>query len=191
MYGYRRLMQEIYADHQKFSAEFNKWWNDNSRKKKTGDGRWLEPETLTKARNELIQKLGILYETKLEPLEKKLHDEPNSAIDEIIEFLAIDIPAFRCGYAKGVFLQKLKNVELRAADAEKIRQIAIQYCETKNVRREFRRWCRLMIELADARFVSRLESNLESDNNFARFKSRWMLEMINQQRVDLRKTKNK
>ena len=183
-------MQEVYAAHQKFTTDFYDWWNKSPEKNKK-PGERLEPESITRARDEFFLKHDALFGRKIEPLEKKFREDPNSAIDELMEFLAVDIPAFRCGYAKEVFLQELKKVELSAADAEKLKQIAIKYCETQNVRREFRRWCRLMVVFADERFVSRLEGNLESDNRCARFKSRWMLNLIKQQRVELRKTKNK
>jgi len=189
MSGYRQLMRETDSAHTHFKNEWKNWQNGRLKKSTKEQGN-SEPESVTEARNDFFQKLDILY-GKLEPLEKRFRENPNSAFAEICEFLAVDITAFRGGYAKEFFLQKLKQLELSTGEKEKVKEIALKYCETKNVRREFRRWCRLMIKIADFRFVSELEKNLESDNNFARFKSRWMLELIEKHRTDLRKPENK
>lgn len=147
-------MQEVHLAHKNFNDEFNNWRNGWSNRYKRESP---EPKSVTEARNKVYQKLDVLFGSKIEPLEKKLNDHPHSAIDEILEFLSIDIPAFRCGYAKEVFLQKLKKVNLSDREREKLKPIALKFCETKNVRREFRRWCRLMIKNADQQFVSELE----------------------------------
>lgn len=186
MYGYQQLMQETNLAYKNFNDEFNNWRKSRSNKDKKESS---EPESVIKARNKVYQKLDVLYGSKIEPLERKFNDDPSSAIDELFEFLSIDIPAFRSGYAKEVFLQRLKKVCLSAGEREKLKSIALKYCETENVRREFRRWCRLMIKNADPQFIEELEKNLKSDNNFARFKSRWMLKLILNHRADLNKEK--
>ena len=175
--------------HKSFRNEWENWRNGKLKKNKKEPGN-AEPRSVTEARNVFFQKLEALYDLKIYPLEQRFREDPQAATGEIIEFLAIDIPAFRCGYAKEFFLQKLKKTDLSAAETEELRQIAIKYCETDSIRREFRRWCRLMIKIADARFVAELEKKLESDNDFARLKSRWMLELIDKHRKDLRKTSN-
>ncbi|MGI8788064.1 MAG: hypothetical protein ACR2HG_09920 [Pyrinomonadaceae bacterium] len=186
MFGYQNLMQEAYLAHENFKNEWKNLRDGKLKKDKKAKGS-LEPESVTKLRDDFLQKLNVLYGTKIEPLEKKFRDDPILAMEELIEFLSVDIPAFRCGYAKEVFLQWLKNTELSSKEIKQIQQIALKMCETDNVRREFRRWCRLMIKLADVNFVLKLKNISKSKNLFPRIKSKWMLEMIEQQRLDLRR----
>lgn len=185
MFGYYELMQEAFSAHKNFKQEWSDWRNGKLKKDKKAKGN-AEPESVTKARNKFFQKLDILYNLKIEPLEKKFRDSPHSATAELAEFLSVDIPAFRCGYAKEVFLQWLKNVELTAGEIKQFQQVALKMCETDNIRREFRRWCRLMIKLADIDFVLKLQNLVKSDKLFTRLKANWMLELIERHRTDLR-----
>lgn len=180
-------MQEAYLAHRNFKDEWNNWQSGKLKKTKKSSGN-VEPESVRNARNNFFQKLDALYSSKLEPLEKKFRANPKSAIDELVEFLSVDITAFRCGYAKEVFLQWLKHTELTSKEIKQFQQIAIKMCETNNVRREFRRWCRLMIKLADVDFVAELKSLSESENHLARIKSKWMIKLIQKHRTDLKKT---
>lgn len=185
MSGYRDLMQEAYLAHRNFKDEWNNWRSGKLKKAKKTKGN-VEPESVANARNNFFQKLNVLYDSKIYPLEKKFRDNPKSAIDELIEFLSIDITAHRCGYAKEVFLQWLKNIELTSKEIEQFQQVAIKVCETDNVRREFRRWCRLMIKLADEEFVLKLKHLLESEDRYSQMKSKWMIDLIQKHRADLR-----
>ena len=186
MFGYQSLMQETYLAHEDFKKEWKDWRNGNLKKDKKGTG-CLEPVKVTAARDNFDHKLDALYGSKIEPLEKKFLDNPKSAMDELIEFLSTDITAFRCGYAKEIFLQWLKNTEISAKEIKQLQQVAIKMCETNNVRREFRRWCRLAIKLADKEFILELMQLLKSENVYTRIKSRWMIELIQKHRLDLRK----
>ncbi len=181
MFGYQNLMRETYLAHKNFKDEWKNWERVDKKLKS-------EPESVTNARNNFFQKLDLLYSLKIEPLEKKFRDNPNSAMDELIEFLSVDIPCFRCGYAKEVFLHWLKNTELSSNEVGELQQVALKMCETNNVRREFRRWCRLMIKLADADFVLQLKNLVTRDELFTRLKASWMLELIEKHRTDLRET---
>lgn len=180
MFGYQELMQEAYLAHRDFKDKWKKWEYVDKKLK-------VEPKAVTDARNKFFQKLDSLYVTKISPLELKFKENPNSVVDELIEFLSVDITAHRCGYAKGIFLQWLKNVELTADEIKQFQEAALKVCQTNNVRREFRRWCRLMIKLADEEFVSNLKILVKSDEFFTRLKSKWMLELIEDHRTDLRK----
>lgn len=185
MFGYRDSMQEAYLAHKNFKDEWSNWRNGKLKKTKKSSGN-LEPESVMNARNKFLQKLGVLYELKIYSLEKKFRDNPKSAIDELIEFLSVDIMAHRCGYAKEVFLKWLKNIELTSNEVEQFQQVAIKVCETDNIRREFRRWCRLMIKLADEEFILKLKQLLKSENHYSRIKSKWMIDLIQKHRADLR-----
>jgi len=186
MFGYRQLMDESYSAHKKFKQEWADWQNGKRKKDKKAKGN-VEPESVTKARNEFLQKNDSLYSLKIYPLEKNFWETPHSAFAELIEFLSVDIAAFRCGYAKEVFLQRLKNIELTAIEIKQIQQVALKMCETENVRREFRRWCRLMIRLADAEFILNLSGLSKNGNSLTRLKANWMLELLERHRTDLRK----
>ena len=177
-------MQETHLAHKEFTDEFNRWRNGWIKTNKREGN--LEPETVTKARDTFFEKLNLLYGLKLEPLEQKFRENPHLAFAELIEFLEIDIPAHRTGYLKADFLRWLKNVDLSQNETQEIQQAALKMCETKNIRREFRHWCRLMIKLADAGFVSELKKLAESDDFFIRLKAKKMSEAIQRHRPDLR-----
>lgn len=178
MSRFQTLMHETYLAHKNFKDKLRKWEiNDKNLRS--------EPKLVAVARNVFFQQLDLLYSLKIEPLERKFKETPSSTIDELIEFLSIDIAAHRCGYAKEVFLQWLKKYEFSTEEIEKFQQLALKVCEMNSFRREFRRWCRLMIKIADADFILRLRRLLKSDNHYAQIKSKWMIEMIQRHRADL------
>lgn len=185
MYRFRESMLDVYLAHCSFSKEYRNW-RDGKLKKVKSLNASAEPESVKIARNLFLQKLDTLFGSKIEPLETKFCENSNAALDELVEFLSVDIPAFRCGYAKEVFLQLLKNSVLTEKQVTNVRKVAIEICTTNNVRREFRRWCRLMIKLADAEFVFSLKELLNSENLYTRLKSKWMIELIRKHRLDLR-----
>lgn len=180
-------MQEVYLAQKNFKDAWDKWRNGKLKKKKRAS-RNIEPESVTKARDNFHQKLNFLYVSKIYPLEKKFQNDSKSSIAEVVEFLSVDIPAFRCGYEKEIFLQWLKHTELNLREVEQFQQIAVKICEANNVRREFRRWCRLMVKLADADFVFKLQNLSQSESLYIRLKSKWMLELIQKHRMDLKET---
>ena len=180
-------MQESFVANQNFKNEWKDWRNGKLDKKKLrGLKANVEPKSVADARNLFFQKNDLLYSSKIEPLERKFKENPIVAVDEVIEFLSVDITAFRCGYAKEVFLHWLKQIELSLKEIEQLQRLAIEVCETGSFRREFRRWCRLMIKLADGKFVINLQILLKSENHFTRIKSKWMIEAIQKHRLDLR-----
>ena len=184
-------MNESYSSHKEFKQQWATWRNGKLKKDKKAKGN-VEPESVTKARNEFHRKNDELYVLKIYPLEKQFRENQHLAFAELVEFLSVDIAAFRCGYAKEVFLQWLKQTSLTASEIIEIQRVALKMCETENVRREFRRWCRLMIKLADVEFVLKLKEISSNKSRFPQLKSKWMLEIIQQQRLDLRKIiKNK
>lgn len=185
MYGYHHLMNESYLAHIYFKNEWADWRNGKLKKSKKQSGN-AEPESVTKTRNEFHQRNNELFALKIYPLEKKFRENPHSALAELIEFLSVDIAAFRCGYAKEVFLQWLKRIELTEGEIKEIQRVALKMCETEIVRREFRRWCRLMIKLADADFILKLTDLMKNGEFFTRLKAMWMIELIETHRTDLR-----
>ncbi len=184
--AYKELMQNSFAAHQKFKEVWS-LWKSGKLKDAKGIKPHSEPKSLSDARNLFSEQNDLLYASKIYPLEQKFNNNYKAALNEVIEFLSVDIMAFRCGYAKEVFLQRLKVVEFSETETEKLRNLIIYICETKSFRREFRRWCRLAVKVADKDFVIKLQKLSICDNHFAKVKSDWMLRMIKQNRIDLRK----
>lgn len=185
MSSYRELMWNLRQTHQNFHREWRDW-NEGKlghREKLKLKGR--EPENVTRARQIFLDAFNNLHNAKIHPLESKLQTAPTSAVDEVIEFLSTDIPAFRCGYAKEVFLTKLKAVELSSKQISKLQKAFLDLCEAQNFHREFRRWCRLIIRTADEDFFRELEKLSRSANRCAVIKSKWTIEMLVHHRKDL------
>jgi hypothetical protein len=178
-------MRELHGAHRNFKSEWRRWQNGEIKRKEKKELKGLEPESVSLARDKFYESLENLYQTKIYPLESKFCTDPQIAVDEVIEFLSVDIPAFRCGYAKEIFLSDLKKVSLSPEQKQRILQVTLEVCEAFNFRREFRRWCRLMIKLADREFVEKLTQLSKSTNRYAAIKSKWMLETIFRHRKDL------
>lgn len=187
MSSYRELMQEVYRTHQNFRREWRDWKEGKLSRSEKSRLNGHEPETVTLARNRFFIALDFLYDTKLVPLEAKFQTQSLSAVDEIIEFLSVDIMAHRCGYAKEFFLTKLKRLELSSEQKQKLKQISLDLCEVYNFHREFRRWSRLAVKIADEDFLWELKKLSESSNKYAVIKSKWMIETLIRHRKDLAK----
>lgn len=178
-------MQKSLTAHQNFK---NVWrdWRSGKLKDAKGVKPHTEPKSVREARNKFLAANDELFNLRIEPLEKRFKVDASESLDEVLEFLSIDLSAFRCGYAKEFFLKWLKQTNFSVNEIEKIKSLIIEVCETKSFRREFRRWCRLAIKIADENFVERLQKVTKDENHFARVKSRWILEAIRQNRLDLR-----
>jgi hypothetical protein len=150
----------------------------------------VEPKSVTEARNLFWAANDLLYSSKIQPLEIKFKQNPKVAFNDLAEFLFVDVVAYRCGYAKEIFLHWLKHIDFSFDEIKKLQSLVISVCETKSFRREFRRWCRLAVKIADSDFVIELKKLKEGENHFAKVKSGWMLEMIQQNRLDLLKEIN-
>lgn len=130
-----------------------------------------EPIVVTKARDLFFEEQNRLWNLLLTPLQLKFQADPKAAADEVIDFLAVDIPAFRCGYLKEFFLKRLKATELTPRQKGRLLEIGLNLCRSNTVRREFRRWKGLLRLIADAKFIRKLEN----ENTFA---ARMMLTAI-------------
>lgn len=97
--------------------------------------------------------LGSLFDTI--PRDKFLAGEPE-AINVIIDFLEVDIPAFRCGYAKVWYLRRLKSLPLLPSHTKRLRILLVTWCSSVIGRQEFRELIRLMIKHADDALVQDL-----------------------------------
>ncbi len=85
------------------------------------------------------------------------YDGDSKSIDAILDFLEVDVLAFRCGYIKAGVYRQLKSVELNEKQSERLRNHCLQVCQMKNWLREFEELSRLMIKLANREFVRQIE----------------------------------
>ncbi len=123
-----------------------------------------ESAAVTKAREEFLHANNELWSKLLYPLQNKFNIDRSSAIDEVMDFLEVDIPAFRCGYLKEYFLEHLKSVDLTDIQKKRLSDVALRLCESDTVRREFRRWVNLMRPLADGEFVLQLHKVISANH---------------------------
>jgi hypothetical protein len=111
--------------------------------------------------------------------------DPDGAADSVIDFLEIDIPAFRCGYVKEKFLRKLKSVALAEHQQTRLKKVALSLVAQGHYRRELSGWSRLMIVMADEEFIRSLQDVIKSlDAGQARGAER-MLRVLIENRPDL------
>jgi hypothetical protein len=174
----RELMQNLYDAHQ----TFHKAWA----KGQAASWKGKEPLDVSTSRDKFWDALNLLFQAKLDPLRQAFLTNRVDAVNDVIDFLAIDIPAFRCGYEKEWYLRRLKSLPLNDAQKARLKTIALDLARKPDYRREFYDWAKLMIVLADETSVDGLESLLESPNEFVRKKAERMLTVILQNRKDLK-----
>ncbi len=174
-YDFSPLVKSLYSADRNFKETL----------KKFGHGfRKTEPKEITEARNIFRKAFENLF-NELEKYEKDFLAGDSEAIDSIINFLEIDIPAFRCGYAKEKYFRKLKSLSLNENQKERIYNLAYNLCQSDSYRREFRDLVRLMIKIADADFIQKLKTLEEKSDDIVKFKIKIMSETILQNREDL------
>lgn len=155
--AYKVLMEESFRTHEHLHKLFYGYFS------KSG-GRELEPAEITEARENFIKASEKLWSKLLYPLQSKFNTNAGSAVEEVLDFLEIDIPAFRCGYLKEHFLERLKGISLTDTQKLRLRGIALELCKNDTVRREFRRWVNLMRQIADKDFVNQLQDLLTTNS---------------------------
>ena len=74
-----------------------------------------EPELIAAARKIFWSAYRRLFDEYLTPLDARFRSGNEQALDEVIAFLATDVPAFRCGYIKEKWLRRLKSTSLTQA----------------------------------------------------------------------------
>ena len=165
---------------------------DRVRKKafdKMGSWQSKDQKAVAKARKELdefYRQMETLYAEHLQPLEKRFAAGTLLAVDEIIEFLAADVPAFKSGYTKEKYYRKLKQMKLSADQIERIREIATQRCASDEYRREDSELRRVMIGLADMDFLNHVAAIPSRAKSRVEGHKKRMLQTILAGRKDLR-----
>ena len=144
-----------------------------------------EPELIAAARKNFWSAYRRLFDEYLTPLDARFRRGDEQALDEVIAFLATDVPAFRCGYLKEKWLRRLKSTSLTQAQQQRLKHAALSLCADSHYRREIAEWNKLMIKLADKETVTTLFGLMESDNPIVKSKARHMLHGILQNRSDI------
>lgn len=143
-----------------------------------------EPAEVTIARDEFYRKHDQLFEALKTYAAEFFQAKPGS-VDAILDFVEVDLPAFRTGYVKEKIYRKLKSMSLEPQQVERPASIALAQCDSDRYAREFRQLIRLMIKLADKEFVSKLAGKMNSTHGIVRFKTQRMLTAILDNREDL------
>jgi hypothetical protein len=128
------------------------------------------------------QRLFVNY---LEPLGTGFRQGDEQAINEVINFLAIDTPAVRSVYIREKWLRRLKAIQLSSHQQQRLKQIALSHCAGHHFLREMREWNRLMIKLADKEFLRSASPMMDADHPVVKAKARQMLFTILNSRQDL------
>jgi FMN phosphatase YigB (HAD superfamily) len=173
-------MQDAYNTHIDFHKEFAK------------GQRWqakvIERREMVADRDRFYAAFHLLFSAQLIPLRASFLQDALSSVNKVIEFLEIDIPAFRCGYEKEWYLTKLKSVPLTLEQRDRLKSSALGLVSNPHYRREFRDWGRLMIVLADEPFVANLRTLSNSPEHFIQQNARRMLKTVLDNRRDLSST---
>ncbi|HQU84133.1 MAG TPA: hypothetical protein PKY59_13445 [Pyrinomonadaceae bacterium] len=185
MNDYQTLMSALHNAHQDFQKKCQKWKDSDHFKPDKMPVNVQEPMSIALARKNFWDAFNLLFDGRLVPLESRFKINPQSAVDEIIDFLAVDIPAFRCSNYKEFFLKKLQEVKLTPAQEQRIINVFIKLCKTRTMPREFQSWCELVLAFADLDIVDDLMILSRSTNNYTKTKSKLMMEMIFKDRKEV------
>jgi hypothetical protein len=177
---YRELLENIREAHTVHAEAYKK------ARSKLGTN--LEAHAATKKElDALYAHLKLFYESVLGLLADPFLAGNSNAIDEVLNFLEVDVPAFRTGYSKEWYYRKLKKLKLNPTQIERLRTIALNRCASPEYRREDGELRRLMIGLADAGFLQRVLELPDSSNRHTARRRMLMIEVILVGRKDLRK----
>lgn len=177
---YRELLENVRRAQLDFKNEYR--LPKGSRDKNSKGRRKAEAEL-----EKLYKPLRILYGL-LEDIRKRLADGSSQAVDDLLEYLAVDIPAFRSGYAKEGFYRQLKKIPLTQAQIDRLRDITIARCASAEYRRDDSELRRLMIGLSDIDFLNRIGAIPSSPGSRIERHKRRMFEVVLGGRKDLRKS---
>lgn len=176
--SYRELMQSVHDAHVSSKRAFREIgsWKSNDKKGVAKAKKLLE---------EFKEQYRAL-DVRLAPLVNTIRPGNEFLVDEVLEFLAVDILAFGCGYAKETCYRRLKHVQLSTSQIERIKDIALERCTSNEYRREDSELRRLATRIADLEFLQKIEGiPAENGSRVAGHKER-MIEAILAGRKDLK-----
>jgi len=145
---YRQKIQEIDASTRTFQAGWKRLRSSHS----AGETYRL----LKKEYAHREQAVVAFYEL-LAPLWQPFLNGDSEAIDAALDFLEIDIPAFRVGYAREWFYRRLKRTPISARQRARLLNIAYALFSQPGYRREALELSRLLIVVADGSTIDWLE----------------------------------
>jgi len=173
----RDLMEKLHAAHSELKLAWREYGTVGFTKH--------VPELITAKRKKFWSAYRRLFDEYLDPLDARFRSGDEQALEEVIAFLATDVPAIRCGYIKEKWLRRLKSVSLSQTQRQRLTRAALELCANSRFRREIAEWNKLMIKLADKETVTALFGLIESDNSLVKSKARHMLHGILQNRSDI------
>jgi hypothetical protein len=179
----RELLEDLKAAHAAHALAYQKTRSRLGTDRKGQKARHTRKELL----DSFYEKLRFFNETVLAPLTAAFLAGDRAAINEVLNFLEVDVAAFRTGYSKEWYYGKLKGLKLEPSQVERLKEIAVRRCLSPEYRREDSELRRLMIRLADMNFVRRAAELPDSPNPYVRRKKWLMLEVVLRGRKDLRK----
>jgi hypothetical protein len=125
-------------------------------------------------------------DVRITPLINTLRAGNEHVIDEILEFLAVDVLAFGCGYAKEKCYRRLKHVELSPSHIGRIKDIALKRCASNEYRRDDAELRRLVSKIADLEFLEKLTAIPAHDGSRVAGHKEGMIRAVLDGRKDLR-----
>ena len=173
----RELIQDVYSTHIEFHKEISKG--------QRWQAKGIERKEIVVARNRFKAALDLLFTAQLDPIRASFLADAPSSVDKVIDFLEVDIPAFRCGYEKEWYLSKLKSIPLTLMQQDRLKRITLDLVSKPHYRREPSDWGRLMTVLADETFLARLRTLAESSEHHVQQHAQRMLRTILDNRLDL------
>ena len=178
--SYRELMQNVHDAHALSKEAF----------REIGSWKSKDETAVAKARK-LLEEFKEKYralDVRLTPLVETIRPGNEFLVDEVLEFLAVDVLAFGCGYAKEKCYRRLKHVELSPSQVGRIKEIALKRCASNEYRRDDAELRRLVAKIADLEFLEKIAAiPAESGSRVAGHKER-MIEAVLAGRKDLKDT---
>jgi hypothetical protein len=121
--------------------------------------------------NQLIEKLGRRGAVSFRHL---------GGVDAAIKYLEKDEWKFGSGYAKADLIRLLRKLDLKPAQADRLRRVILAVVDGRD-RREFRHYCLLACKLDSPQLRKELTRRLKDENERVRRHARWTLEYLSRQ----------
>jgi hypothetical protein len=102
--------------------------------------------------------IGLPLYHHLKPLKQRFIAGDAKTIDEVLDFLVIDLFASGTGYQKQWYYRKLEQLDLPEEQVNRVREIALARYASNEYRREDSELRRLMVRLADAKFMEQVRA---------------------------------
>jgi hypothetical protein len=180
---YRELMQNVHDAHVLSKEAFREIGSWKSKDEKA----FANARKLLDTFKEHSKSLDV----RITPLINALRPGNEHVVDEVLEFLAVDVLAFGCGYAKEKCYRRLKHVELSSSDIGRIKDIAFRRCASNEYRREDSELRRLVVKIADLEFLEEIAGISAGDSPRVAEHKKRMIEAILTGRKDLREAVSK